>query len=161
MLLNGGYGMRSYDLSPLYRFSVGFDRMAQLLDAASRADEGTASYPPYNIEVTGENAYRISMAVAGFSEKDLAITAQENSLVIAGRVEKPEAEKQYLHRGIAARAFERKFELADHIKVAGASLVNGLLHVELVREVPEAAKPRTVRIETSTSTQPKVESKAA
>jgi molecular chaperone IbpA len=154
--------MRSYDFTPLYRFSVGFDRMARLLDAASRVEDGAASYPPYNIEVTGENAYRISMAVAGFSEKDLSIVAQENSLVIAGRVEKPEAEKQFLHRGIASRAFERKFDLADHIKVAGASLVNGLLHVDLVREVPEAAKPRTIRIETGAAeSRPKVETRAA
>ena len=153
--------MRSYDFTPLYRFSVGFDRMARLLDAASRVDDTAPSYPPYNIEVTGENAYRISMAVAGFGEKDLSIVTQENALVIAGRVEKPEAEKQFLHRGIASRAFERKFELADHIKVAGASLVNGLLHVDLVREVPEAAKPRTIRIETASESRPKVETRAA
>ncbi|MBX6323762.1 MAG: Hsp20 family protein [Rhodospirillaceae bacterium] len=153
--------MRGYDLTPLYRFSVGFDRMARLLDAASRVDDSAASYPPYNIEITGENAYRISMAVAGFGEKDLSIVAQENSLVISGRVEKPENEKQYLHRGIASRAFERKFELADHIKVVGASLVNGLLNVDLVREVPEAAKPRTIRIETGTESRPKVETRAA
>ena len=153
--------MRSYDFTPLYRFSVGFDRMARLLDAASRVDDATPSYPPYNIEVTGENAYRISMAVAGFGEKDLNIVVQENSLVIAGRTEKPEAETQFLHRGIASRAFERKFDLADHIKVAGASLVNGLLHVDLVREVPEAAKPRSVRIETAAEARPKVETRAA
>src|SRR5262245_5780000 len=106
MLLIGGYGMRSSDFTPLYRLSVGFDRMARLLDAAGRVDESAPSYPPYNIEVTGENTYRISMAVAGFGEKDLSIVAQENALVIAGRVEKPETEKQFLHRGIASRAFE-------------------------------------------------------
>ena len=153
--------MRSYDFTPLYRFSVGFDRMARLLDAASRVDDGAPSYPPYNIEVTGENAYRISMAVAGFGEKELSIVAHENSLIIAGRVDKPETEKQFLHRGIASRAFERKFELADHIRVAGANLVNGLLHVDLVREVPEAAKPRTIRIETAAEARPKVETRAA
>jgi molecular chaperone IbpA len=97
--------------------------------------------------VTAENAYRISMAVAGFGEKDLSIVVHDNALVVSGRIEKQDSERQFLHRGIAARAFERKFELADHIKVAGASLSNGLLHIELVREVPEAAKPRTVKID--------------
>src|SRR5690554_1722075 len=110
MLLIGGYGMRSFDFSPLYRYSVGFDRMARMLDAASRGDDSASSYPPYNIEVTGENAYRISMAVAGFSEQDLGIVVHDNALVVTGRIEKQEPERQYLHRGIATRAFERKFE---------------------------------------------------
>lgn len=154
--------MRSFDFSPLYRYSVGFDRMARMLDAASRVEDSAASYPPYNIEVTGENAYRISMAVAGFGEKDLSVVVHDNALVVAGRIEKPDAERQFLHRGIAARAFERKFELADHIRVASASLTNGLLHIDLVREVPEASKPRSIKIESGNgSTTAKVETRAA
>ncbi len=139
--------MRNFDLSPLFRSSIGFDRMTRLLDAATRMDDSAFSYPPYNIEKTGENAYRITMAVAGFGEDDLNITVQENSLVISGKLNKSEDEKKYLYRGIAGRAFERRFELAEHIRVSGASLVNGLLHVDLVREVPEAMKPRTIKIE--------------
>jgi len=140
--------MRTFDFSPLYRSTVGFDSVTRLLESALRADEGQNSYPPYNIEKTGENAYRITMAVAGFSESDITITAQDNSLVVTGKTAKTEEEKKFLHRGIAARAFERRFELAEHIRVSGASLVNGLLHVDLVKEVPEAKKPRTVKIET-------------
>ncbi len=143
--------MRTFDLSPLFRNSVGFDRMTRLLDGV--AGDAVPSYPPYNIEKTGEGAYRITMAVAGFSEDELDVQVTDNQLTIAGRVAKgagPTAgepkEQKYLHRGIAERAFERRFNLADHIKVADASLVNGLLHVELVREVPEAMKPRTVSI---------------
>lgn len=139
--------LRNFDLSPLFRSSIGFDRMTRLLDAATRMDDSAFSYPPYNIEKTGENAYRITMAVAGFSEDDLNVTVQENSLVISGKLNKSEDEKKYLYRGIAGRAFERRFELAEHIRVSGASLVNGLLHVDLVREVPEAMKPRTIKIE--------------
>ena len=140
--------MRTFDFSPLYRSTVGFDSVTRLLESALRADEGQSSYPPYNIEKTGENAYRITMAVAGFGENDITITAQDNSLVVTGKLEKTEEDKKFLHRGIAGRAFERRFELAEHIRVSGASLVNGLLHVELVKEVPEAKKPRTVKIET-------------
>jgi len=140
--------MRTFDFSPLYRSTVGFDSMTRLLESALRADEGQNSYPPYNIEKTGENAYRITMAVAGFGENDITITAQDNSLVVTGKLAKTEEDKKFLHRGIAGRAFERRFELAEHIRVAGASLVNGLLHVDLVKEVPEAKKPRTVKIET-------------
>jgi molecular chaperone IbpA len=140
--------MRTFDFSPLYRSTVGFDSMTRLLESALRADEGQNSYPPYNIEKTGENAYRITMAVAGFGENDITITAQDNSLVVTGKLAKTEEGKKFLHRGIAGRAFERRFELAEHIRVAGASLVNGLLHVDLVKEVPEAKKPRTVKIET-------------
>ena len=139
--------MRTFDFSPLYRSTVGFDSVTRLLESALRADEGQSSYPPYNIEKTGENAYRITMAVAGFGENDITITAQDNSLVVTGKLEKTEEDKKFLHRGIAGRAFERRFELAEHIRVSGASLVNGLLHVELVKEVPEAKKPRTVKIE--------------
>ena len=153
MLLNGECGMRTYDFSPLFRSSVGFDRLSRLVDSASRVDESSLSYPPYNIERTGDDdTYRIIMAVAGFSEAEIAITAQENSLLIVGKPTKEEKERNFLYRGIAGRAFERRFELADHIRVAGASLVNGLLHVELVREVPEAMKPRTVPITSASST---------
>ena len=154
--------MRTLDLSPLFRSTVGFDRMTRLLDAATRFDEGALSYPPYSIEKTGEDTYRITMAVAGFGEDDLEVTAQENSLVISGKIEQPVDPAKFLHRGIAGRAFERRFELADHIRVAGASLVNGLLHVDLVREVPEAMKPRTVKIERKPAAKtPTLDSKAA
>lgn len=139
--------MRSIDLSPLYRASVGFDRLFNTLDSVNRLEDSALSYPPYNIEKVSEDAYRIVMAVAGFSEEDLDITAKENSLVISGRKDKPEtAEVTFLHRGIANRAFERRFDLADHIRVTGAKLENGLLSVELVREIPEAKKPRTIAI---------------
>lgn len=153
--------MPTFDLSPLFRSTIGFDRMSRLLDAAMRADESAPSYPPYNIEVMGEDAYRITMAVAGFGENDISITAQENSLVISGKLAKSEEERKFLYRGIAGRAFERRFELADHIKVAGASLQNGLLHVELVREVPEAMKPRSIKIETKGVKPTVIEGKAA
>jgi molecular chaperone IbpA len=138
--------MQAFDLSPLFRSTVGFDRLTRLLDSATRVDDSAFSYPPYNIEQTAEDGYRIVMAVAGFGEGDIAITQQGNSLLISGKQEKVAEEKKYLYRGIAARAFERRFELADHIKVVGAKLTNGLLNVELVREVPEAMKPRTVKI---------------
>jgi molecular chaperone IbpA len=143
--------MRTYDLSPLMRATVGFDRLTNLLDTASRVDEATLGYPPYNIEKTGEETYRITMAVAGFGEEDLDITVQENSLVIKAGKTKPEADKgiKYLHRGIATRAFERRFDLADFIKVTGARLENGMLSIELEREVPEAKKPRSIAIETA------------
>lgn len=151
--------MRSFDFTPLFRSTVGFDRMTRLLDAAARHDDGSFSYPPYNIETTGENAYRITMAVAGFGEDDVTITQQENSLVIAGKG-KAEEGRTYLYRGIAGRSFERRFELADHVKVAGATLVNGLLHVDLVREIPEAMKPRTIKVERKPAA-PALEAKSA
>ncbi|WP_337997188.1 Hsp20 family protein [Oleispirillum naphthae] len=142
--------MRTYDLSPLHRFTVGFDNVSRLMDAVSRLDEGAMSYPPYNIERFGEDRYRISMAVAGFSEDDLDITAKDNSLTVTGRKAEETGEADggttFLHRGIAARAFERRFELAAHIKVTGASLENGLLHIDLEREVPEELKPRKIAI---------------
>lgn len=139
--------MRSLDLSPLYRATVGFDRLASALDSASRQDDSAYSYPPYNIERLDEDSYRIVMAVAGFSEDDLDVTAKENTLTITGKKAAVEDEQtKYLHRGIANRAFERRFDLADYIKVAGARLENGLLTVELLREVPEAKKPRTIKI---------------
>jgi len=140
--------MDRFDFSPLFRSSIGFDRLARLVDSATRVDSTALSYPPYNIETTGENAYRLTMAVAGFSQDEIDITVQENTLLVTGKAQKDEEEAQgrYLHRGIARRAFERRFSLADHIKVSGASLDNGLLHVDLVREVPEEAKPRQIKI---------------
>ena len=153
--------MRSYDLSPLFRSTVGFDRMMRLLDAAGRMDEQAPSYPPYNIEKTGETAYRITMAVAGFSTDELNISVQEGVLTVTGKALKEEEPTQFLHRGIARRAFERRFELADHIQVTGADLANGLLHIDLVREVPEAMKPRTVKIATGKAEPQVIDSKAA
>jgi molecular chaperone IbpA len=138
--------MQAFDFSPLFRSTVGFDRLTRLLDATTRLDDGTLSYPPYNIEQTGEDAYRIVMAVAGFREGDISVTQQANSLVISGKQEKAQEDKKFLYRGIAARAFERRFALADHIKVVGASLADGVLSVDLLREVPEAMKPRTIKI---------------
>jgi molecular chaperone IbpA len=138
--------MQAFDFSPLFRSTVGFDRLTRLLDSATRVDDSALSYPPYNIEQTGEDSYRIVMAVAGFGDSDLTLTQQGNSLLIWGKHEKPAEEKKFLYRGIAGRAFERRFELADHIKVVGAKLTNGLLNVELVREVPEAMKPRSIKI---------------
>lgn len=153
--------MRTYDFSPLFRSSVGFDRMARILDGLSV--EAAPGYPPYNIEKTGEDQYRITMAVAGFAEKDLEIRTQENKLVITGRIEKEDEEKErtFLHRGIAERAFERQFSLADHVKVVAAALENGLLHVELAREVPEAMKPRTIAIKSANGSSKKIERNAA
>jgi molecular chaperone IbpA len=140
--------MRTFDLSPLYRSTVGFDRLFSMLDQLTPAD-ASAAYPPYNIERTGEHSYRITLAVAGFSERDLSIEARENTLTIRGAKEqKPEAEKapEVLYQGIAARSFERRFQLADHVQVTGANLENGLLNVDLVREIPEAKKPRQIPI---------------
>ncbi|MPY75378.1 MAG: Hsp20 family protein [Alphaproteobacteria bacterium] len=153
--------MRTYDFSPLFRSSVGFDRMARVLDSLS-ADAAPA-YPPYNIEKTGDDQYRITMAVAGFGEGELEIRTQENMLVITGRIEKGEDTEQrsFLHRGIAERAFERQFSLADHVKVVAASLENGLLHVDLAREVPEAMKPRTIAIRAAGGKSQRIESNAA
>lgn len=139
--------MRAYDLTPLHRFAIGFDNVGRLLDTASRLDTQATAYPPYNIEKTGETEYRITMAVAGFSENDLSVMCEDNTLTISGRIESPEeAETKFLHRGIAGRPFERKFELADHIKVVGARLLNGLLHVDLFREIPEEKQPRRIQI---------------
>ncbi|HYD71004.1 Hsp20 family protein [Azospirillum sp.] len=142
--------MRTYDLSPLFRSTVGFDRLTRLLEAATNGEEA-ASYPPYNIEKLGEDAYRITMAVAGFGPEDLEITAQQNSLVVMGKAKKEQEAGQFLYRGIAGRAFERRFQLADFIKVSGASLLNGLLHIDLVREIPETMKPRTIKIEAASN----------
>jgi molecular chaperone IbpA len=138
--------MRTFDFAPLYRSTVGFDRMLSLLDQPGGVEGSVPSYPPYNIERTGENTYRISVAVAGFSQADLSIEAKENRLTIRGARQPKEKTADVLYLGIAARAFERSFQLADHVAVEGASLDNGLLHVELVREIPEAMKPRTIPI---------------
>ncbi len=137
--------MNSFDLSPLFRTAIGFDRMARLADAARAASE-VPGYPPYNIERTGEDAYVLTMAVAGFGPDNLDITAQENFLTVSGKAPQNNNSRRYLHRGIAGRAFERRFALADHIRVHGADLRNGLLHVVLKREVPEALKPRRIAI---------------
>ena len=139
--------MRTFDMTPLFRNSVGFDRMARLMDNV--AGDTAPTYPPYNIEVTGEDAYRITMAVAGFAESDLDIQVKDNQLTVSGKLSKTDpdnVERTFLHRGIAERTFERRFNLADHIRVESAQLANGLLHVALKREVPEALKPRTIPI---------------
>lgn len=151
--------MRSYDLSPLFRSTVGFDRMNRLIDNAQNAD--VPSYPPYNIEKLGDDEYRVTMAVAGFGSDDVEITQKENSLVVTGDTKGNDEGATYLHRGIAARAFERRFALADHVNVAGASLENGILVVELKREVPEALKPRKIAIGDATTTPQTIEQKAA
>ena len=138
--------MRAYDFSPLFRYSVGFDRLEQLLDTTARRQGQGQSYPPYNIESISDNAYRITMAVAGFSEAELDITQTDNSLVVTGKGQAPDVGVSYLHQGIATRAFERSFDLADHVKVTNANLTNGMLTVSLEREVPEALKPRQIEI---------------
>jgi molecular chaperone IbpA len=154
--------MRNFDLSPLYRQTVGFDRLFGLLDQAG-GSESSPTYPPFNIERTGENAYRVTLAVAGFAREEMTIETRENTLSIRGAKEQvtQEAGREFLHQGIAARAFERLFQLADHVVVTGASLENGLLHVELVRELPETQKPRRVDIATGAGAPRVVEAKAA
>ena len=134
------------DFSPLYRSTVGFDRLFSLMDSLGANETSQPSYPPYNIERTGENAYRITMAVAGFGEADLAIEVKENSLAVKGEKAVPETAGDFLYRGIAARSFERRFQLADHMIVQGARLENGLLHIELVREIPDILKSRRIPI---------------
>jgi molecular chaperone IbpA len=141
--------MTRFDFSPLYRSAIGFDHLGRLLDQAL-VDEDVG-YPPYNIEKTGEDAYRITMAVAGFGEDDLNIVAQENTLNVSAKAKAADEKTEFLYRGIAGRAFERRFQLADHIKVVGAQFVNGLLHIDLVREVPEARRPRSIKIEAGAS----------
>ncbi len=144
--------MHAIDFSPLFRNSIGFDRVQQMLDAATRVDTGTKSYPPYNIETLSENAYRITMAVAGFGADDLDVTVKENTLVITGKGSDQADQGTFLYHGIAQRAFERRFQLDDTVRVAGAGLDNGLLHVELVREIPEDRKPRRIEIQTDNPT---------
>ncbi|UYM15123.1 Hsp20 family protein [Endozoicomonas euniceicola] len=136
------------DFSPLYRSAIGFDRVAHLLEgmASSHQNSKQGGYPPYNIELLAENQYRITMAVAGFAEDELDIESRENVLVVQGKKQTDDTERQYLHQGIAERNFERKFQLADYVKVTGAQMDNGLLHIELEREIPEAMKPRKISI---------------
>ncbi|MEM8698891.1 MAG: Hsp20 family protein [Pseudomonadota bacterium] len=140
--------MRTLDLSPLYRSTVDFDRLANMLDQVMSHDVSAPSYPPYNIEKTGDDTYRISIAVAGFGEEDLGIEIKEGTLTVTATKRRAEnaPEVAYLHRGIAERGFERRFQLAEHVQVQGAKLENGLLHIDLVREVPEALKPRSIKI---------------
>src|SRR5580700_3634383 len=145
--------MSNYDLSPFYRSTVGFDRLFSMLDRVAGGEQNAPGYPPYNIERTGENDYRITLAVAGFGEADLSLEVKENKLTIRGEKGQEQKAGEVLHQGIAARAFERVFQLADYVLVKGATLRNGLLHVDLVREVPEAKKPRTISI-TSGDTKP-------
>jgi molecular chaperone IbpA len=147
------------DYSPFYRSTIGFDRLFNLLDSATKFDSGS-TYPPYDIEATGENQYRITMAVAGFGEQDLELQAHENVLTIKGTKAETEDNRQFLYHGIAGRSFERRFQLADHVVVTGAKLENGLLHVELKREVPEALKPRKIAI-VNGETEKVLDSKAA
>jgi molecular chaperone IbpA len=160
-LRKGGHAMRTLDLTPLYRSTIGFDRVFSLLDQVTGVDGGSG-YPPYNIERTGENAYRITLAVAGFTEADLSIEAKEDTLTIRGeRQAKNDKSGEMLYQGIAARAFERQFQLADYVEVKGASLANGLLHVDLVREVPENLKPRRIPIGDANASSNVIEAKAA
>ena len=147
--------MDRFDFSPLFRSTIGFDRLVRLVDR----DDTVPSYPPYNIEKTGEDSYRVTLAVAGFSPEEIDVAVHENSLLVTGKAKKEEENVRYLHRGIARRAFERRFSLADHIKVVGAKLVNGMLQIDLAREVPEEMKPRNIAI---VAEQPEVlEKKAA
>ena len=139
----------AFDFSPLFRSTVGFDRFMSLLESAARVDEATLSYPPCNIERSGEDAYRVSLAVAGFGKDDLQVETRENSLIVTGKQEAAQGEHRYLHQGIAGRPFKRSFQLADHMKVTGVWLENGLLNIDIVREVPEEMKPRRIEIASS------------
>ena len=143
--------MRSCDFAPLYRSTVGFDQIANMLDRVTTTEGSTPSYPPYNIEKLEDDAYRISIAVAGFSDADLGVEVRDRALIVSARKAEEEGPRNYLHRGIATRAFERRFHLADHVRVTGATHVDGMLHLDLVREVPEALKPRRIEIATSAS----------
>ncbi|MBN8292611.1 Hsp20 family protein [Rhodobacter sp. NTK016B] len=154
--------MRTFDPTPLFRASVGFDRMADLMDRVLAAEPVQPTYPPYNIEKTDENAYRISVAVAGFSADELNVEMKENGLTISGRKgEDKDEQRSYLHRGIATRAFERRFHLADHVRVSGATHADGMLHIDLVREIPEALKPRRIEIASAHSGEQLVDASAA
>ena len=141
--------MRSYDFAPLYRATVGFDQLADMMDRVLSNDVSQPAYPPYNIEKTADDAYRISIAVAGFAENDLSVEVKENALVVSARKSEDDQSRTYLHRVTATRAFERRFHLADHVRVEGASHADGMLHIDLVREIPEALKPRRIAISTS------------
>lgn len=149
--------MRSFDLTPLHRAAIGFDQIAELMDRVLANDVSQPSYPPYNIEKTAPDAYRISIAVAGFTEDDLNVEVRDNALIVSARKAAEEEERTYLHRGIATRAFERRFTLADHVQVVGASHENGMLHIDLKREIPEALKPRRIPINAGSSIDGKAE----
>ncbi len=138
--------MRTFDFAPLHRATVGFDQIADLMDRVMTNDVGQSTYPPYNIEKTAADSYRISIAVAGFSDSDLNVEVKENALVVSARKADENVDRTYLHRGIATRAFERRFHLADHVRVTGASHTDGMLHIDLEREIPEALKPRRIEI---------------
>ena len=138
--------MRTFDLAPLYRATVGFDQIADLMDRVLTETASTNTYPPYNIEKTADDGWRISIAVAGFADADLSVEVRENALIVSARKSEDDTDRKFLHRGIATRAFERRFHLADHVRVTGASHVDGMLHIDLVREVPEALKPRRIEI---------------
>jgi len=138
--------MTRFDFSPLYRTTVGFDHLSSLLDTVARNDNAGTGYPPYNIELLDKDSYRITMAVAGFGEADLSIQVEGEDLTVRGRKPEDNQERKFLHQGIGARSFERRFRLADHVRVNDARLENGLLHIELLREIPEAMKPRTIPI---------------
>jgi molecular chaperone IbpA len=152
--------MRNLDFAPLYRATVGFDRIADLMDRVLTADVAQPTYPPYNIEKTAEDAYRISIAVAGFTPEELTVEVRDGSLFVSARKAAEETERKYLHRGIANRAFERRFALADHVRVTGAVHEHGMLHLDLVREMPEALKPRRIEIARVGSATPALEAKA-
>lgn len=138
--------MRNYDFAPLYRSTVGFDQIANMMDRVLTSETAQPSYPPYNIEKLEDDAYRVSIAVAGFSENDLNVEVREKALIVSARKADEDAQKTYLHRGIATRAFERRFHLADHVVVTGATHADGMLHIEIERQVPEALKPRQIAI---------------
>jgi molecular chaperone IbpA len=142
--------MRPYDFAPLYRSSVGFDQIASMMDRVLSNESATQSYPPYNIEKLTDDSYRISIAVAGFSDADLNVEVRDKNLIVTARKADEDGEKAYLHRGIATRAFERRFHLADHVQVTGAEHLDGMLHIELERQVPEALKPRRIAISSET-----------
>jgi molecular chaperone IbpA len=148
--------MRGFDFSPLYRSTVGFDRLANLLESVAQVDTATNSYPPYNIEQVADNDYRITMAVAGFGESDLSIEVKEGVLTVTGRRVAEEQKGQFLYQGIAGRAFERRFQLADHMEVRGARLEHGLLHIDIVRVIPEEKRARKISISASGPSQAKV-----
>jgi len=149
--------MRNFDLAPLYRATVGFDQIADMMDRVLASDVNQPTYPPYNIEKTADDAYRISIAVAGFSADELSVEVKEGQLVVSARKSEDDGDRTFLHRGIATRAFERKFQLADHVKVTGATHADGMLHIDLVREVPEALKPRRIEIAKGDDVQGEVE----
>ena len=152
--------MRNFDFSPLYRSAIGFDRVANMLDTLTRSDQNQPSYPPYNIELRGEDQYRITMAVAGFDQSEVNIEIEENKLTITGNQSDNGDQREYLYQGIAGRNFERRFQLADHVKVSDASIINGLLHIDLLREIPERMKPRSIKINSGSMLESKTKTAA-